>query len=194
MKPFQKSKHCQYYFPDLARATLSDPRTAIPLRKSWWRLKKYVWFISVWGPLEFSKKMLSSRVSGKHASKNPQIQSVPLILDLQPGELVEVRSEKEIFATLDHEGKLRGLNFIPEMRKYCGKRYRVYKKLKKIILETTGELRTVRTPTVFLEGAFCDGKAHGGCDRSCFIFWREAWLKRVAPESSEEHKKKHQFN
>ena len=184
-EPKQQIEPCQYYYPAMFCVTLPDPRTAIPLQRLWWRLKKYVWFISVWGPFEFSKKMLSSRVFGKHASRSPK-KSVPLTLDLQLGELVEVRSEKEIFATLDHEGKLRGLNFVPEMRKYCGKRFRVYKKLKKIILEATGELRTVRTPTVFLEGVFCDGKAHGGCDRSCFIFWREAWLKRVSTENPEE--------
>jgi len=74
------------------------------------------------------------------------------------------------------------------MRKYCGKRFRVYKRLEKIILETTGELRTVRTPTVLLEEVFCDGEAHGGCDRSCFCFWREAWLKRVTPQNPQEKK------
>jgi hypothetical protein len=98
---------------------------------------------------------------------------------LQPGDLVEVRSAKEIFATLDGQDKLRGLRFNPEMEKFCGKRFRVYKRMNKIILETTGELRSIKTPTVLLEGVFCDGKAHGGCDRSCFCFWRENWLKKV---------------
>jgi hypothetical protein len=102
------------------------------------------------------------------------------ILNLQAGEWVEVRSAKEIFATLDKHGKLRGLRFTPEMVKFCGKRLRVYKKLDKIVLEATGELRKIRTPTVLLEGVFCDGKAHGGCDRSCFCFWREEWLKKVS--------------
>jgi hypothetical protein len=102
-------------------------------------------------------------------------------LNLQPGEWVEVRSVKEIFATLDKRGKLRGLQFTPEMVKFCGKRLRVYKKLDKIILEATGELRKIRSPTVLLEGVFCDGKAHAGCDRSCFCFWREEWLRRVSP-------------
>jgi len=166
--------------------TLPDLRTAIPLRRLWWRLKKYVWFISGFGLLKFTKKILCFKVFGKRASKRASEGA----LNLQLGELVEVCSEKEIFATLDHEGKLRGLAFVPEMRKYCGKKFRVYKKLKKIILETTGELRTVRTPTVFLEGVFCDGSAHGGCDRSCFIFWREAWLKRVTPENPREKEKR----
>jgi hypothetical protein len=104
-------------------------------------------------------------------------------LNLQPGDWVEVRSAKEIFTTLDAQGKLGGLRFTPEMAKFCGKRFRVYKLLKKIILEATGELRKIKTPTVLLENVFCDGSAHANCDRACFCFWREQWLKRV-PASS----------
>jgi hypothetical protein len=72
------------------------------------------------------------------------------------------------------------------MMKFCGGRFQVYKNLDKIILETTGELRRIKTPTVILKDAFCDGKAHGECDRSCFCFWREEWLKRVVQISHEE--------
>jgi hypothetical protein len=100
-------------------------------------------------------------------------------LNPQPGELVEVKTVKEIFATLDKKQKLKGLTFFPEMGKFCGGRFRVYKRLDKIILESTGELRKIRMPTVLLEGVFCDGRYHKGCDRSCFCFWREAWLRRV---------------
>jgi hypothetical protein len=92
---------------------------------------------------------------------------------------VEVRSAKEIFASLNEQGKLRGLQFTPEMMSFCGKRFRIYKRVDKIITEATGELRKIKTPTVLLEGVLCDGKAHGGCDRSCFCFWREEWLIRV---------------
>jgi hypothetical protein len=100
-------------------------------------------------------------------------------LNLKPGEGVEVKSLKEIFATLDREGKLKGMRFNKEMAKFCGGQFKVYKRLDRIILESSGELKKVRTPTVLLEGVFCDGRAHGGCERYCFGFWREAWLKRV---------------
>jgi len=100
-------------------------------------------------------------------------------LNLRPGDWVEVRSVEEIFSTLDSREKLRGLRFTPEMQKFCGRRFKVYKRLERIILEATGELRTIRSPTFILEGVFCDGSAHGGCDRSCFCFWREEWLKKV---------------
>ncbi len=99
---------------------------------------------------------------------------------MEPGDWVEVRSAREILSTLDENGKLRGLSFTAEMMKFCGRRSQVYKKLDKIILEATGELRRIKTPTVLLKDAFCDGKAHGGCDRSCFCFWREEWLKRAS--------------
>lgn len=71
------------------------------------------------------------------------------------------------------------------LQMFCGRNIRVYKTLDKILLEATGELRKIKTPTVLLDGVFCDGTAHGGCDRSCFCFWREAWLKKVPPN---EHK------
>lgn len=191
-EPKQEVEPCQYYYPDLACITLPDPRTALPLRRLWWLLKRYVWYISILGPRRIASRILPSTKLGKFAFKRKShaISRDVEVLNLQPGEWVEVRSVKEIFATLDAQGKLRGLHFIPEMVKFCGKRFKVYKRLEKIILEATGELRKIRTPTVLLEGVFCDGKAHGGCDRSCFCFWREAWLKRVTPQNPQKQETK----
>jgi hypothetical protein len=95
---------------------------------------------------------------------------------LQPGEIVEVRSEREILETLDEHGKHRGLFWMPTMARFCGRRYRVYKRVKKVMLESSGELRSIRD-TVLLEGVVCEDLY--GCDRSCYHFWREAWLRRV---------------
>ena len=104
------------------------------------------------------------------------------VLGLQPGELVEIKSEEEIRRTLDAIGKNRGLGFMPEMWPYCGQQGRVLKRVEKICLEEAS--RTVRSmkDTVILEGLFCQGNGIG-CDRACFYFWRECWLKRV-PSSS----------
>ena len=49
-------------------------------------------------------------------------------LDLRVGELVEVRSEQEILATLDEHGRLDGLPFMPEMLQFAGQRLRVDKR------------------------------------------------------------------
>lgn len=180
-KPQTEVYPCQYYCDDLTMATLPDNRLALPLRRYWWNLKRYVWYARVLGSFRFVSRMLrSTRLYGYASGKklNTTHDSVKgENLDLKTDDWVEVRSEKEIFDTLDSQGKLRGLRFTPEMAQFCGKRFRVYKKLDKILLEATGELRRIKTPTVILEGAVCDGSAHGGCDRSCFCFWREEWLK-----------------
>jgi hypothetical protein len=100
------------------------------------------------------------------------------VLNLQPGDLVEVKSAEEILATLDRNRKCRGLLWMTGMRKFCGKRYRVFKRIERILLESNGELRKMKN-TVLLEGVLCDGSEFSRCDRSCFHFWREAWLKRI---------------
>jgi hypothetical protein len=102
---------------------------------------------------------------------------------LKPGDWVRVKSANEIFATLDANGRHRGLGIVPEMTRFCGKQFRVFKNVNQICIETTGEIRKIRTPTVLLEGGICDGSFHGGCDRSLFIFWREAWLEKVPSPS-----------
>ncbi|MEK6279125.1 MAG: hypothetical protein AABN95_02115 [Acidobacteriota bacterium] len=96
-----------------------------------------------------------------------------------PGELVEVLSESEIRATLDEKGTLENLPFMPEMLKFCGKKFRVSAQAFKTCVDDQ-EMRQLDT-TVFLEEVRCDGASHGGCDRACLIFWKEAWLKRSEP-------------
>jgi hypothetical protein len=186
-----KAGFCQYYYGDMAQMTMQDSRTALRLRRYWWSLKKFVWRMSVLGPrstISNSLAFISSTIpflkpAGSvlmHRRKTPPpLRYEPL--NLRPGDWVEVRSVEEIFSTLDAREKLRGLRFTPEMQRFCGRRFKVYKKLERIILEATGELRKIRSSTYVLEGVFCDGSAHGGCDRSCFCFWREEWLKRVKP-------------
>lgn len=96
---------------------------------------------------------------------------------LLPGDWVEVRSEAEILATLDGEGTLDHLPFMPEMRSFIGRRFRVKARADRTIAEKRG-LRCM-ADTVHLDGVHCDGQAHDGCSRSCLVFWKEAWLRRV---------------
>ncbi len=99
-------------------------------------------------------------------------------LDLQPGELVEVKGLAEIQATLDSQGRNRGLSFEPEMAMHCGRRYRVAMPLRTIIVESTG--RAVQlSNTVILEGLVCHGICAVNCPRANFFYWRDIWLKRV---------------
>ena len=99
------------------------------------------------------------------------------VLGLQAGDLVEVKSEADIRRVLDASDRTRGLGFMDGMARHCGKRYRVFKPVRTIILEGSGEVRTLRN-TVLLEGVICDGERFV-CDRSCFYFWKESWLRRV---------------
>jgi hypothetical protein len=100
-------------------------------------------------------------------------------LNLQPGEWVEVKPIESIFKTLDHHANNRGLWFSPNMRLLCGQRRRVERRIEKLIVDGTGEMRKLHD-TVFLEGSQC-GCAHiafGGCSRCEMVYWREIWLRR----------------
>lgn len=101
-------------------------------------------------------------------------------LGLKPGEWVEVKSLKEIEATLDDRGMNRGLHFSADMRLFCGKRLQVRRRMDGIIVEGTGQFRTLKN-SVSLEGAVCDSAyyAFGGCARDDLHYWREIWLRRV---------------
>jgi len=106
------------------------------------------------------------------------------VLNLQPGDWVEVKSEEEIGETLDGAGRHRGLTFTPDMREYCGRTFRVFKRVRQICMETRpNEMRRLEN-TVILEGSVCNGGSRS-CDRSCFFFWREAWLRRSTEMPSE---------
>jgi hypothetical protein len=99
-------------------------------------------------------------------------------LNLQPGDLVEVKSKEEIAATLDPHGRNRGLVFAPELQPYCGSRYRVFERADRIILEMTGKMVELKN-TVTLENGICDGMCRRACPRGSYMLWREIWLKKA---------------
>src|SRR5947208_4954578 len=92
------------------------------------------------------------------------------------GEWVEVRSKEEILRTLDTNGQIDGMPFMPEMFAFCGKRFRVYKRGHKTC-DTVFPIRGRRVARAIHLETRCDGQAHGGCQAGCLIFWKEAWLK-----------------
>ncbi|NWG13111.1 MAG: hypothetical protein HXY20_06210 [Acidobacteria bacterium] len=106
-------------------------------------------------------------------------------LNLGPGDLVEVKSLKEIQATLDTAGRNRGLSFEPEMGIHCGRRYRVVSPIRRIISEQTGKMIELNN-TVILGGVSCEGLGACNCPRANYFFWREAWLKRVDASPQEQ--------
>lgn len=105
-------------------------------------------------------------------------------LDLRPGEKVRVKSHDEILETLNADGKFQGLSYTPAMRKYCGGTYTVLKRVNLVFDERRWKLSNIRH-VVLLEEVYCDGaggpgKDWDGCDRTCFIWWKEGWLERAS--------------
>lgn len=100
------------------------------------------------------------------------------VLSLHAGETVRVKSREAILTTLDQEGMLDCLPFMPEMLQYCGQELRVSKRAEKTCdtIEKTGARRVM--DAVHLDDVRCDGSAHGGCGARCLMYWKEAWLER----------------
>ncbi len=100
----------------------------------------------------------------------------PAPKDLRAGDVVRVRSREEILATLDADGRIDGLPFMPEMLAFAGQELPVSKIAHKTCdtVSWTGIRRLDRT--VHLADTRCDGSAHGGCQANCLLFWREEWL------------------
>jgi hypothetical protein len=98
---------------------------------------------------------------------------------------VEVKAPDEILRTLDTDGTLDRLPFMPEMLELCGRRFPVSRRVLKTCytgLNLYDAMRRFRgDDVVTLEGVRCSGAAHDGCQKACMIFWREAWLRKVEP-------------
>ena len=101
------------------------------------------------------------------------------VLDLQPGEIVRVKSKEEIEATLDRQNRNRGLSFDSEMLPYCGREFAVHRRVEQIINERTGEMTRLRGDCVMLETVDCKALYHRFCQRRIYSYWREIWLTRV---------------
>jgi hypothetical protein len=159
--------------------------TSLPL----WNPRRHYWDITsrTYSPKEYLayilgglygkilKRVLVKLARSKPVPPNPASAER---LDLKAGDLVDVKSASEIRATLNAEGKSRGLFFMPGMWDYCGRRLRVLQPIERMLSEKTGEMRAL-SQTVILEGVTCNGKAHGGCQRGCYVFWKDTWLSRV---------------
>jgi hypothetical protein len=182
-----KDKHKELL--DACQSGISERETENEVPRVFVLLYRLRWHIRANGYLATAKRIFlrliprfrRANMSGCAFKSAPGVMRPAL--NLQPGEMVEVLSEDEIRQTLDGKGKDRGLAFMSEMRVYCGKRLRVLKPVKNIMVDefaSTARLRSVKD-AVLLEGAICNG-AGIECDRSCFFFWKESWLKRVEHE------------
>lgn len=98
--------------------------------------------------------------------------------ELQPGDAVVVLPREEIQKTLNRWNKLKGCTFMEEMWAYCGTKQRVLKRVNTFLDEREYKMKKCMG-LVILDGVLCNGTADfGTCDRSCFFFWREEWLRK----------------
>lgn len=105
-------------------------------------------------------------------------------LNLQPGDLVRIKSHADIVKTLSTNNRNRGLYFDAEEVPYCGGTYRVLRRISRIINERTGRMLEMKTPCVVLDSVICQSRyseCRLFCPRSIYAYWREIWLERVEP-------------
>ena len=112
MNQMGENKYCQNCCADLTSMTNPDRRRALRIKKIWWKWKRYAWYIRVLGPVAYFKKR-SAESQQTSTGKSPSAKAVEdsgaESQNLQVGDMVEVKSEREIFETLDSDGKLKGL-------------------------------------------------------------------------------------
>jgi hypothetical protein len=130
-------------------------------------------------PFRWLQQLYASIFRSKASTAKTGGKTPVVVLGLEPGDVVRVKTKAEIESTLDSLGKNRGLAFTSPLFPYCGGSYRVRARLDKVILETTGKM--VHIPnTVILEKVVCHGLVCcAPCPREQYLWWREAWLEKV---------------
>jgi len=115
---------------------------------------------------------------GRAVDKTPSRQ-----LNLQPGDLVHVRSKDEIMETLNSQQRNRGLYFDVEMTPYCENgSFKVLKRVEKIVDEKTGRMLKIPNACLILDGVTCSSHRSSYrmfCPRAIYPYWREIWLERA---------------
>jgi hypothetical protein len=136
------------------------------------------------GRLIFLKRRMLRRLGLIHGIKDNARK------EIRAGDLVRVRSKKEICSILDDWRRYKGCSFMDEMYEYCDKRYRVLKKVQYFYDEVKQEVVKCKD-IVILDGLICSGRRklyRDRCDRNCFLFWHKDWLEKVEKPSMGSYK------
>jgi hypothetical protein len=140
-------------------------------------------FVRVMGRAVVLEMMRKLRLMPEvHLAGDEKVRSAEPELGLRPGEWVQIKSKEEIRQTLTPKGKSRGLWFDREMMPFCGKTFRVRRRVTRIIDERNGRMITLKSDCIMLDGVVCSGEKSLGrwfCPRGIFPYWRETWLRRV---------------
>jgi hypothetical protein len=135
-------------------------------------------FYPLWGGAPFPRK----------TGTIPEGKPTPVaVLNLQPGELVRIKTHDEILQTLNTGSRNRGLYWDAEEVPHCGSTHRVLRRVDKIINERTGKMQAMKTPCVILDSVVCESRyseCRLFCPRSIYAYWREIWLERVRADPS----------
>jgi hypothetical protein len=164
------------------RGDLFDPRFYLKdLTSGNVKLRDFLWFGALAAVNSFMLRWFGRRyphLCGRAGEKTPTMN-----LNLQPGELVQVRSKDAIMQTLNKDLRNRGLGFDVEMAPHCENgNFRVLRRIEKIINEKTGRMMTLPNPCIIMDGLVCSGnysKNRMFCPRAVYPYFREIWLKRV---------------
>jgi hypothetical protein len=165
--------------------------------------------VSPWNPLTYTREWTRGNVPLDHfvtvmrraVVREPmrKLGLVPLVhlpgtrdvsltappLNLQPGELVQIKSKEEIAETLTKGGRNKGLWFDNEMMAYCGQTFPVRRRISRFIDDRDGKMIELKSDAVTLEGCVCSGDYSSSrwfCGRAIYPYWREIWLRRVGPQ------------
>ena len=118
----------------------------------------------------------------------PRGKPTPTItLNLQPGELVRIKSHEEILKTVSTDNLNRGMHWDAELVPYCGKAYRVRDRVTRIIHERTGKMQEMKSPCIILDSVVCQARYSACrmfCPKAMYPYWREIWLEKVAAENN----------
>src|SRR5262249_14436747 len=131
-------------------------------------IPRYSEYLSVWDPRPYVREYTSGNISLSHflqvgsraavAEPLRKLGFLPEIhlpgtagardkfepLNLQPGELVRVKSKEEIAKTLTPDGRNKGMWFDREMMHYCNGVYRVRQRIERFINERDGKMLALK--------------------------------------------------
>lgn len=102
-------------------------------------------------------------------------------LDLKAGEWVAIKPLPDIRATLNVRNANRGMSFDPEMAQFCGRNFKVARRVEQLLDEKTGKMLSMKSPCIVLDGVVCSGdysERRLFCPRQITPYFREIWLSR----------------
>lgn len=103
------------------------------------RLRDFMRYVPIRAFIAAFQFMIRLNWRGRRYPQYPMIRGLAAektpaeVLNLKPGELVQVRSKNEIMRTTNAGQKNRGLWYDEEMLPYCNKVHRVFKRVERII-------------------------------------------------------------